>query len=290
MNTLPLRLFAALIAALTFPFVVGQPALAGGAPKITADMVYGHKDGMDLTLDLIQPARANGAAILWIPTAGWASPRFDARIAAAVCKPMLDKGFAVAVIRHRSAPKYAIPDCTADVRLSVRFLRMKAKELGIDPERLGVWGASAGGHLALLLGAAGDDGNKRAEDEVLRHSSRVAAVVALSPPTDIREWVTNPTAALKAPLTFDPKLAPDHSPLVKVSAASAPTLFIHGDKDEVVPIDHSKKMLAALEREKVACKLLTIEGAEHAFTPKQNADVVQPALIGWFEKHLARKE
>jgi dipeptidyl aminopeptidase/acylaminoacyl peptidase len=131
---------------------------------------------------------------------------------------------------------------------------------------------------------------------VLRQSSRVAAVVAVCPPTDIRGWVTDPPAAIKAfralkpPLTFEPKLEPESSPLTKVTARSAPTLFIHGDKDELVPIKHSQQMLAALAKEKVACKLVTIEGAAHAFSPKQNAEVVVPAMMGWFEKHLGKKE
>jgi acetyl esterase/lipase len=286
---------ARLLSALALTFLTCQLASAAD-PTISADVVYGRKDGMALTLDVIRPAKANGGAILWIPTGGWYSPWFDAKFSAGVSKPMLDKGYTVVVVRHGCAPKYAIPECAADVRRGVRFVRLKAKEFGIDPGRIGVWGASAGGHLSLVLGTTGDDGDKKAKDEVLRQSSRVAAVVALCPPTDIREWVTNPPeiirkfAALKPPLTFDAKLAPDLSPLVKVTAKSAPTLFVHGDKDELVPIDHSKKMLAALEKEKVACRLLTMEGAGHAFSQKQNAEVVLPAMLDWFEKHLCKKE
>ena len=141
------------------------PPRPGADDKIMADVVYGRKDGMALTFDVLRPAKPNGAAILWIPTGGWVSPWFDAKFAAVVSKPILDRGFTVFVIRHSCSPKYAIPDCTADVRLSVRFIRMKAKEFGIDPERLGVWGASAGGHLSLMLGTTGDDGDKKAKDE-----------------------------------------------------------------------------------------------------------------------------
>jgi acetyl esterase/lipase len=291
MNHTPLRTFAVLALALC----VARPALAQ-APKISADVVYGRKDGMALTLDVIRPAKQNGAAILWIPTGGWYSPWFDPKVSAAICKPMLDKGFTVIVIRHGCAPKYAVPDCCVDVRRSIRFIRKNAKEYGIDPERLGVWGGSAGGHLSLVLGTTGDDGDKSAKDEVLKYSSRVAAVVAIYPPTDLRGWVKTPPeeikkhAGLKPPLTFDPKLEPEVSPIVKVTAKTAPTLFIHGDKDKLVPIEHSQKMLAVLEKAKVPCKLITIEGAAHGFSPKQNAEVVVPAMMAWFEKHLAKKE
>ena len=74
---------------------------------------------------------------------------------------------------------------------------MKAKEFGVDPERLGVFGGSAGGHLSLLLGTTGDDGNPKSKDDILKQGSRVAAVVALYPPTDIRGWVTDPPAEIK---------------------------------------------------------------------------------------------
>jgi len=261
-------------------------------PKILADQVYGRKDGMALTLDVIRPAKANGAGVLWIPTGGWYSPYVDPKLSAAINKPLLDRGFTVFVVRHSCAPKYAIPDCTADVRRSVRFLRMKAPEFGIDAKRLGVWGTSAGGNLSLMLGTTGDDGDPRAKDPALRQGRRVAAVVALCPPTDIRDWLTDPPevirkfTALKPALNFDPRLAADNSPLVKVTGKAAPALLIHGDKDELVPISHSRNLLAALRKEKVPCELLTVEGAAHAFSQKQTREVILPALMGWFEKYL----
>ena len=91
---------------------------------------------------------------------------------------------------------------------------------------------------------------------------------------------------LKPPLTFDPKKEPDCSPLLKVTDKTVPTLLIHGDKDMLVPIEHSKNILAALENAKVPCKLVTVEGAGHGFSPEQNAKVVAPALMAWFEKYL----
>jgi acetyl esterase/lipase len=267
------------------------------APKIDADVVYGRKDGMALTFDVLRPEKPNGAAVLWIPTGGWYSPWFEAsKSAGGAGKPFLDKGFTVFVVRHSCAPKYAIPDCVADCTRCVRFIRLKAKDYGVDPERLGVWGGSAGGHLSLMLGTTGDDGDPKAKDELARQSSRVAAVAALYPPTDISTWVTDPPAeikkhaGLKPPLTFDAKLAPAMSPLLKVTAKSAPTLLIHGDKDPLVPISHSITMEEALRKAKVPCKLITVEGAAHGFSPKQREDIIVPALVRWFETHLAAKK
>ena len=285
-----LFLFAVLLAA--------SPAPADAEKKAEAvpDVVYGHKDGMALTLDVIKPVKPNGAGILWIQSGGWYSRWVDAQGWLRVGKPFLDRGFTLFIVRHGSAPKYTVPEAIEDVRRSVRFIRLKAKDYGVDPERLGVMGGSAGGHLSLMLGTTGDDGNPNAKDPVLRQGSRVAAVVALYPPTDLRGWVNDPpatikaVAALKPPLTFDPKKEADCSPLLKVTARAAPTLLIHGDMDTLVPISHSTNMLTAMEGAKAPCKLVTIKGAGHGFSPKQNETIVSPAMFEWFEKHLAAKK
>lgn len=272
------------------------PAPAAEENKaVIPDVVYGHKDGMALTFDVIRPGKPNGAGLLWIQSGGWYSPWLDPKIMAIVCKPYLDKGFTLFIVRHGSAPKYTAPEAVADVRLAVRVIRHKAKGYGVDPDRLGVFGASAGGHLSLMLGTTGDDGDPKAKEEEKRQGSRVAAVVALCPPTDLRGWTTNPPPAIKArpqlkpPLTFAAKLEPDISPVLKASEKAAPILMIHGDKDVLVPIDHSKKMLAALEKVKATGKLVTVEGAGHAFTAKENKEIVLPAMLDWFEKHLTKK-
>ena len=292
MRSLTRRLLV--VSALLF---MGHSALrAADEVKVQPDVVYGHKDGLALTFDVISPAKPNGAGILWIQSGGWYSTWVDAKGWPAVCKPFLDKGITVFIVRHGSAPKYTIPEATEDVRRSVRFIRLKAKDFGVDPERLGVLGGSAGGHLSLMLATTADDGDPKSKDEVLQQSDRVAAVVALYPPTDISDWVDNPPeaikkiAALKPPLTFDAKKAPDYSPLLHVTAKTAPTLLIHGDKDELVTVDHSQKMAAALEKAKVANKLIVVEGAGHGFDAKQNLEVVGPATMDWFEKNLAEKK
>jgi acetyl esterase/lipase len=272
------------------------PGQATEDVKVEPDVVYGHKDGLALTFDVIRPARPNGAGVLWLQSGGWYSSWVDSKIWPGICKPYLDKGFTMFIVRHGSAPKYTVPEAIEDVRRCVRVIRTKARDFGVDPERLGVFGASAGGHLSLMLGTTGDDGDPKAKDEVLKQSSRVAAVVAICPPTDLRGWVTDPPAAIKAipglkpPLTFDAKKEPDCSPLLKATDKTAPTLLIHGDKDALVPIEHSKKMLEALEKTGVDSKLVVVPGGGHSFTPKQNSEIVLPAMLSWFEKQLAAKK
>ncbi len=268
------------------------PLQAGEGVRVEPDVVYGRRDGMALTFDVIRPAKPNGAGVLLIQSGGWYSTWVDPKVWPTNAKHFLDKGVTVFVVRHASAPKYTVPEAIEDVRRSVRFIHLKAKEFGVAPTRLGAVGSSAGGHLALMLATTGDDGDPAAKDEVLRQSSRIAAAVALFPPTDLRGWVTDPpdaikkVPALKPPLTFDVKKEPASSPLLHVSAKTAPSLMIHGDKDELVPIDHSRKMLAALQKVGATCKLVVVEGAGHGYSQKQNQEIVIPAMLAWFDKYL----
>jgi acetyl esterase/lipase len=281
-----------LVAAMLVSFLLSPSLWAESPVQIRPDVVYGHKDGMALTFDVLTPAKPNGGGVLFIQSGGWNSTWREPKDMLPVCRPLLNKGFVVFLVRHGSAPKYAVPEAVADVRRSARYIHLRSKELGVDPKRLGVFGGSAGGHLSLVLGTTGDDGDPKAADKVLRQPSRVAAVVALYPPTDLRTWVTNPPEvikkipALKPPLTFDAAKEADCSPVVHASRDDAPTLMIHGDKDELVPISHSRNMLEALRKANVECKLVVIEGAAHGFNAKQNKTVV-PAMVGWFEKHGA---
>src|SRR5829696_8314121 len=83
---------------------------AADEPKVIPDVVYGHKDGLALTYDVIRPAKQNGAAILWVQSGGWYSNWTDPKNLTGGSKGFLDKGYTVIVIRHGSAPKYTVPE------------------------------------------------------------------------------------------------------------------------------------------------------------------------------------
>lgn len=275
-----------------------QPAEStstGDEVRITPDVVYGHKDGLALTYDVLVPAKPNGAAVVWIQSGGWYSGWRSPEGFRAAGKMYLDRGYVLYVLRHGSAPKYTVVDAAADVRRAIRHIRGEAKRFGVDPERLGVTGGSAGGHLTLMLATTGDDGDPQAADPVLRRSSRIAAAAALYPPTDLRKWTTDPPEvirkipSLKPPLTFDAAREADVSPLLYVSEQTAPTLLLHGDKDELVPLSHSENFVEALKKTKVPQRLIVVEGAAHGFTPEQNTKIIHPAMLQWFERHLAAK-
>ena len=267
--------------------------LSAAGPDITADVVYGHKDGMALTFDVIKPENANGGAVLWLQSGGWYSGWLPPEALLPACAPFLNEGLTMLIVRHGSAPKYTVPEAVADVRRAVRYVRLHADEFGVDPERLGVMGGSAGGHLTLMLATTGDDGDPAAMDEVLKASSRINCGVSLYPPTDLRGWTTDPPAAiaahptLKPPLTFAADLEDDVSPIAQVTDDDAPVLMIHGDKDELVPISHSQNIMPVFEEQGVKSELIVVEGAGHGYSPEQNINIVLPAMIKWFKEHLA---
>jgi acetyl esterase/lipase len=276
-----------------FSFVhLASPVVAEEPYKITPDVVYGHKAGMALTFDVIQPKKPNGAGVLFMVSggwfSGWAPPetfvRDDRNSYFAFFRELIDDGYTLFIVRHGSAPQFKVPEAVADVRRAVRYIRLHAKDFEIDADRLGVCGGSAGGHLSLMLGTTSDEGSKDAQDEVDRTSDRVAAVVAYFPPVDLREWV-GPNDQFPA-LEFDPQQAEAVSPVLHVTTDDPPTLLIHGDKDDLVKLDNSERILAELEKQKVPCELVVIKGAGHGFMGEDGKRASQ-ALIDWFDKHLA---
>jgi acetyl esterase/lipase len=250
-------------------------------------VVYGHKHGMALTMDIYQPAKANGVGVLFIVSGGWFSKWAPPEKSIGRLRHLLDKGFTVFAVRHGSSPKYVIPEIVQDVRRSVRFVRLNARDFHVDPDRLGVCGFSAGGHLSLLLGTASDNGDPNSKDQVLRAGNRVAAVVAYFPPTDLRQIVkpNNPFTKFFPALGFDPNDVNDVSPLLHATEDDPPTLLIHGDKDFLVPLWQSERMCEALKAKGVESELIVIEGGGHGFSGK-DAERAKKAWVAWFEKHL----
>jgi len=162
-----------------------------------------------------------------------------------------------------------------------------------------------------MLGLASDPGDPTAEDEVLRVSSQVAAVVAYYPPVDLRtrgtpsgrfpaalpdrslffaSGVVTPAAADRfVALDFDDALGASVSPILHVSADDPPTLLVHGDADPLVDINNSQLIHEALEHENVSTGLVVIEGAGHGFRAPEHRSKATAALVGWFERHLTTR-
>lgn len=262
---------------------------------VIPDVVYGHKDGMALTFDIFKPkARTNGAAIIFMVSGGWISNYVPPDQALPRYQELLDAGFTVITLRHGGSPKYLIPEIVADVRRGVRFIRYNAKRWGIDPNRLGVYGGSAGGHLSLMIGLASDNGDPAAREDFMKESDRVAAVVAYFPPVDLRSLARglNPppsgTILDRFPaLNFAKERAADFSPIVFVTSDDPPTLLIHGDKDELVNISNSQTIFDAFKKNNVKTDFITLPGAGHGFRG-EDAKRAMAATVSWFEQTLVK--
>jgi acetyl esterase/lipase len=274
------------------------------------DVIYGRKFGTALTLDVFRPKKnANGAAILFLISGGWHS---DHRSIRRSYPEYLERGYTVFAVVHGSQPRFTIPEAVGDVQRAVRYIRAHAGDFHIDPERIGVTGGSAGGHLSLMLGTTGKDGNAEAMDPVERVSSRVQAVACFYPPSDFLNYGGKGKVALgsgtlewlKSPFDFEEydqiakrfnrvldegrrrAIGKNISPIYHVSKQSAPTLIVHGDEDKIVPIQQAESMIARLKKAGVPAKLIVKHGKGHGWRDS-NKDV--PILVDWFDKYLAKK-
>jgi acetyl esterase/lipase len=292
--------------------LLGGPAVARDDPEFTrqSDVVYGRKHGMALTMDVFRPLRkVSGSAVVFVASGGWHSgkrmvwPRWY--------RPLLRRGHTVFAVMHGSQPKFTIPEIIADIHRAVRYIRHHAETLGIDADRIGIMGASAGGHLSLLL--ATDARQGKGGDPVDGASSRVRAVAAFYPPTDFLNWgVDGVSVAIlpmqphfKAPFDFQrfdketgvyvrvtepaerEKLLKEMSPAHHVTPDDPPTLLVHGDRDRLVPLQQSRRMLALLQKAGVDAKLIVKEGGAHGWRGMQTE---LDAVADFFVQHLARKE
>lgn len=255
------------------------------------DVVYGHRDGMALTYDVFVPKSANGAMVVNMVSAGWVSAWGPPEERQARYQWLLDKGFTVAALYHASAPRFAVPDAVRDVRLGLRHIKLHAADYGVDPARLGVWGASAGGHLALVAALMADDGDPAAATAVERADNRVTAVVAYFPPTDFEQfWVDRPRVGA---LNFADELRAEISPINFVDGRDPPVLILSGGSDTVVPLAQSEALQARLDATGIENQLVVFPDADHDFYVKGDpartdayALDAMNRMVQWFERHL----
>jgi acetyl esterase/lipase len=272
------------------------------------DIVYGRKYGMALTMDVFTPkANANGAGVVWVVSGGWFSAH--EAINPGSIRELLNRGYTVFAVVHGSQPRFTIPEIVKDMNRAVRFIRYHAKDYHIDANRIGITGGSAGGHLSLMQGTAGDAGDTSAKDPVDQVSSRVQAVGCYYPPTDFLNYGKPGEIAIgcgilqgfKPPFDFhvqDPNtntfvritdlskildLGRQISPFYHASSDDPPTLIIHGDADKLVPIQQAEIILEKLKAAGVETKLVVKKGAQHGW-PDQLKD--NAIIADWFDEHL----
>jgi len=291
--------------------ISSTPARADDAAVTrTRDVIYGRKQGVVLTMDVFRPKEQNGAAVVHVVSGGWFSAH--RAINPGYAKVFNDRGYTVFAVVHGSQPKYNIQEIVGDMHRSIRFIRHNAKRFGIDPQRIGITGGSAGGHLSLMIGMTGNAGNPKATDPVERTSSRVQAVACFFPPTDFLNYGKPGENALgrgilsgfRAPFDFrkfDPKtrslvtitdeeertkIGKAISPAYHVTKDDPPTFIIHGDADKLVPIQQSELVIDKLKKLAVPAKLVARKGKAHGW-PRIAEDI--PQFADWFDSHIKKK-
>lgn len=305
---------AVALCAVVWGTLCGGSVLAADGPNYvrTPDLIYARKFGLALTMDVFRPkAEANGLAVVYVVSGGWFSSH-DIEGLIPGFAPLLDRGYTVFAVVHGSQPKFAIPEILQDLHRAVRYIRFHGKEYGIDPERIGIVGASAGGHLALMLGTAGGEGDPKAKDPVDRVSSKVQAVGCFFPPTDFLNYgkageiavgrgrlanfagafdfqELDPKIVKYKPIADEAKILEigrKISPITHVSAESAPALVIHGDKDWIVPLQQAESFVEKMKAAGAKAKLVVKPGADHGW-PEMGKDLLQ--IADWFDLHLKAK-
>jgi len=195
---------------------------------------------------------------------------------------------------------------------ALRWVFQNGAKYGIDLSRVVITGGSAGGHLSLMLGTAGKPGDPEAKDPVDRESSRVRAVACFFPPTDFLNYGKQGEVALgrgilkdfRAPFDFHElnrelkalvpvtdearilEIGRQISPVTHVTTDDPPTLIIHGDADNLVPIQQAELMVEKLKGAGVEAKLVVKPGAGHGW-PKLEAD--WSIIADWFDSHLKKE-
>jgi acetyl esterase/lipase len=269
-------------------------ALALG-PKVETDVVYAKVGERELKLDLYMPEGQDGPVpcVVVVHGGAWISgnKRDMAPIAAAIAKA----GMAAASIEYRLAPKDRWPAQIEDCRAAVRFLRTKAGDYGLAKDRFGSCGASAGGHLALLLGMLPEETPDAAAEEAAEATStRTQAVFNIFGPTDmandfapnLRDMLSN--ALLGKPFDQAGDFVAQFSPVTYVSASAPPVFTLHGDADSLVPVQQSRRLDEAMQKAGAKHELRIVAGMGHAL-PADKPEVVQAIADGieFLKRHLS---
>lgn len=293
------RRFALALSLLFSAFVVARadaPKNADEAIRIRKGIEYAKWGDRSMQLDLYVPkSESPPPLIVWIHGGGWKQGSKDSPSPAL---RQLARGYAVAHIAYRFSQEAVFPAQIEDCRAALRWLRANAKEQGYDPDRIGVWGASAGGHLALLLGC-GDACKNFDKGPNLDVSANVLCVCDWFGPTDL--WtISEPLIKVKqdspllnalvgGPIAVNKEKLSKASPTRYVTDKAAPVLMVHGDKDPLVPLSQSEQILKQLKECNVECRLQVIPNAGHGGLQFLGDDInrLQDAF---FDKHLKDKK
>jgi acetyl esterase/lipase len=262
---------------------------------------YGMRGDQTLNLDVIRPKHPNGIGVLMLVSGGWKS-RAPGKFPTWPFTPVLRRGYTVFAVSHVSQPKASVMEIAEDMHRAVRFVRYHARAYGVDPQRLGITGGSAGGHLGLLLATRGGPGPPDAADPVDRESSAVQAVAIFYPVTDLLNLGSStenlgdggpPKSFVKA---FGPQstnlavwkvIGRETSPIYYIRTNLPPTLIYHGDADTLVPLEQSQRYQESARALGCTVEVRVHRGGKHGWLTMPR-DIRR--FADWFDQYLRGME
>jgi acetyl esterase/lipase len=275
--------------------VVGSGAWLYHALGRRAEIPYASPDGVPLTLTIDYPASRSSPppVILFAPHDGeWKPVILQEPRCRALLSALTGHGYAVATVHFRLLGKHHFPGPVQDGKSAVRWLRANAQRYGLNADRIGAIGVSAGGYGVCMLGTTGPADGLEGPDDDLRYSSRVQAVVAMGAPADfgrthtpkaIQQLYVQPF--LGATATENPELYVRASPGTYASADDPPFLLFHSTNDLSVPVAQARAFADDLRRARVPVELVEEEGYEHVWTGARFERALERS-IEFFDQHV----
>lgn len=248
-------------------------AVSANEPSKLTDIRYATVDEIELKLDLYRPvATTKPKLIVWVHGGAWrAGSKKDMPL-----QKLIDSGFAVASVDYRLSTQAPFPAQVHDIKAAIRFLRAKQTEYDYDASRIIIAGASAGAHLATLVGVT--NGHRELEGRVgdcLNHSSDIHAIVSYYGMSNLTTILSQSTPhglkvrvpALQLLLGGQPDeqfdLARQASPVFHVDENDPPLLLIHGDQDPQAPINQSHELQGSYDASQRSCRFVVVHGGKH---------------------------
>ena len=245
--------------------------------SVTENVAYRTDVGSSTVLDLAEPlfgSQENRPAILIVHGGGWGAGSKNDIVYRALMIDYALQGYVVANMNYRLLHEAEMPACIEDVRAAVRWMKANAGHLGIDPERIGTFGHSAGGHLSLMLGLHPEEGTfETADSPYMEYSSEVACAVGGAPPTEIGNpnipWAQHP----------------EWWPIGYIKNTKTPFLVLQGDVDPIVKPELTEDWVKKMKETGVEVEYVKVAG-DHSVAFDRGLEVTRPAMDEFFAKHL----
>ena len=270
--------------------------------EVLKDVAYAAVGDRKLPLDLYSPAGADKPLplVIWIHGGGW---RGGSKENPRRALPLLERGYAVASVEYRLSGEAIFPAAIEDCKAAVSFLRLNALKYNLDPDRFGVWGSSAGGHLVALLGTTNDVTDFDTHEVCKKAPATVQAVCDWFGPTDFlrmndfsgridHDGPESPESRfIGGPIQRNKEKAAQANPITYASKADPPILIMHGEVDQAVPYNQSELLLAALRKAGVESTLYKVEKGGHGFRGAVDGpDKLFKMVADFFDIQLRTKE